>query len=106
MTYVVVWADEFGPGRHVLKVGRAWRSSRLQMMTMSGAQVIICARGTDRTWEIEALRKLRRWFPQAFNNDLEARSILFKGRGWTECFEVDDAHLQLCLLYTSDAADD
>ncbi|KJL49516.1 hypothetical protein RS84_00229 [Microbacterium hydrocarbonoxydans] len=97
MTYVVVWADERGEGRHVLKVGRAWRFARVQEMAISGGQVVVLARGTDASWETEALRILRRWFPQAFRSEIEARQILFQGRGWTECFEVDDEHLQLAI---------
>lgn len=92
MTYVVYW-----PEVGVLKVGRAWRFHRVQMMTRSGGRVVVLARGTDGTWETEALRVLRRWFPQAFRNEDEARELLFMGRGWTECFEVDKHHLQLAV---------
>lgn len=97
LTYVAVWADAFGPGRHLLKVGRAWRFSRVQMMVTSGARIVVLARGTDATWEREALRILRRWFPAAFTREDDARDFLFMGRGWTECFEVDDHHLQLAV---------
>ena len=92
MTYVVYW-----PEVGVLKVGRAWRFHRVQMMTRSGGQIVVLARDTDKTWEAEALRTLRRWFPQAFSNEDQARGLLFMGRGWTECFEVDEHHLQLAV---------
>ncbi|MDF2578455.1 MAG: hypothetical protein K0S49_34 [Microbacterium sp.] len=92
MTYVAYWRDA-----GVLKVGRAWRWSRVQEMTISGARIIILARNTDATWEREALRRLRRWFPAAFNDEREASQLLFRGRGWSECFRVDEYHLQLAV---------
>ncbi|MCC4250770.1 hypothetical protein, partial [Microbacterium testaceum] len=85
MTYVVVWPDAAGPGVHVVKVGRAWKSHRVEMMTRSGGQVIILARGTDATWEREALAELSRWFPRAFRRAEDAEGLLFMGRGFTEC---------------------
>jgi hypothetical protein len=39
MTYVVYW-----PEAGVLKVGRAWRFHRVQMMTRSGGHVVVPAR--------------------------------------------------------------
>lgn len=92
MTYVAYW-----PHANVLKVGRAWRSSRLAMLRMSGARIILCMRNTDGSWERWALRRLRRWFPQAFQNWREAEDLLFRGRGWTECFTVSEYHLQLAV---------
>ncbi len=92
MTYVVYW-----PHAKVLKVGRAWRFSRVQMMATSGAQVLVLARGTDGTWEREALAVLRRWFPAAFDTAEASEGLLFMGRGWTECFAVDEHHVQLAL---------
>ncbi len=92
MTYVVYW-----PEAGVLKVGRAWHFHRVQMMTRSGGCVVVLERGTDGTGETEALRVLRRWFPQAFRNEDEGRELLFMGRGWTECFEVNEHHLQLAV---------
>ena len=95
MTYVAYWPDARGEGRGILKVGRAWRQSRLEMLRISGAHILICARGTDATWEREALRRLRAWFPQAFRDETEAYWYLWRGRGWTECFDVDDHYLDL-----------
>ena len=92
MTYVVFW-----PEHNVLKVGRAWRFNRVHRMTRTGGHIIILARGTDATWEREALRTLRRWFPQAFRNETEATGLLLMGRGWSECFQVDEHHLQLAV---------
>lgn len=97
ITYVAYWQDVFAPYKGVLKVGRAWKWHRLDMLTRSGAHIIVCARGTDWTWEAEALKVLRRFFPKAFNNAYEAEGVLFMGRGWTECFEVDEIDLQFAL---------
>jgi hypothetical protein len=92
MTYVVYW-----PEHGVLKVGRAWRFHRVQMMTRSGGHVVVLARGTDATWEREALRSLRRWFPAAFDRAADSADLLFMERGWTECFAVGEHHLQLAV---------
>ncbi|MDF2576182.1 MAG: hypothetical protein K0S05_3094, partial [Agromyces sp.] len=92
MTYVVYW-----PAEGVLKVGRAWRFSRVQMMVRSGGRILVLARGTDATWERNALRMLRLWFPAAFRDEADATGLLFMGRGWSECFRVDEHHLQLAV---------
>ena len=92
MTYVVYW-----PAEGVLKVGRAWRSHRVEMMTRSGGHVLILARGTDATWEREAMAELGRWFPRAFRTAREAEGLLFMGRGFTECFAVGEHHLEMAV---------
>lgn len=97
MTYVVYWQDVFGEYQGVLKVGRTNDRRRLEMMRISGGQFILLAHYTDRTWETHALRELRRWFPKAFANEDEAEIVLFRGRGWTECFHVDEYHLNLAV---------
>ncbi|MGO1855326.1 MAG: hypothetical protein ACTH0V_18150, partial [Microbacteriaceae bacterium] len=97
MTYVVAWPDALGPDRHVVKIGRAWKFHRVQLMVRSGAQVLILARNTDATWEREALRVMARHFPKAFKRSWESEGLLFMGRGWTECFAVDHDDLQFAV---------
>lgn len=92
MTYVVWWAEE-----RVLKVGRTCQWYRIEAFKQSGAQVLILARGTDATWEREALRVLAQWFPKAFVDHIDAWSLLPKGSGWTECFSVSEHHLPLAV---------
>ena len=88
MTYVVYWPDA-----RVLKVGRAWRFARVQAMVAAGAHLLVLARGTDGTWEREALRALRDWFPAAFRSELDAWDLLPYGRGCTEDFWVCQHYL-------------
>src|SRR5688572_17578371 len=90
MTYLVYW-----PEAKVLKVGRTSKFNRLQMMGLSGGRVLVLARGTDKSWEREALRSLRRWFPTAFGDAEEATALLYQGSGWSECFAVEEHYLQL-----------
>ena len=92
MTYVIYW-----PERAVLKVGRTSQWSRIEAMKSTGGQVLVLARGTDATWEREALRVLARWFPTAFDSELEAWALMPYGRGWTECFSVPHYYVQLAV---------
>lgn len=94
-TYVAYW-----PKWGVLKVGRAWRSSRLEQLS-EDAIVIVCMSGTDETWEREALALLRARFPTAFDNARQAEELMRHGRGYSECVLVDthelDEALELCM---------
>lgn len=90
-TYVAYW-----PQWGVLKVGRAWRSSRLDQLS-EDAIVIVCMSGTDETWEREALQLLRARFPTAFDNATQAEDFLRAGRGWSECVLVDEHELEEAL---------
>lgn len=96
-TYVTYYRDVFGPGRGVLKVGRAWRQHRIWLQVRYGAHLILDVRGTDATWEREALRELAVWFPKAFRHENDAYGILPLGRGWTECFIVDEYDLNFAV---------
>lgn len=95
LTYVAYWHDELGPGEGVLKVGRAWKWSRIEEMQRSGAHVIVAHPGTDASWEREALKEMDRLFEPAFAAADEASGILWRGRGWTECFRVDERDLYM-----------
>lgn len=88
MTYVAWWPGAVDEHHGIIKVGRAWRWSRIQQLSDRGAQIAVCARGTNWTWEYEALKILRYWFPRAFRWEFEAYKILPYGRGFTECFVV------------------
>lgn len=94
-TYVAYW-----PQRGVLKVGRAWRSSRLEQLS-EDAIIIFCMSGTDETWEREALHLLRNRFPTAFTNAHQAEDLLRHGHGYSECVNVNnqelDEALELCM---------
>lgn len=83
-TYVAYW-----PELYVLKVGRAWRESRIEHLRQSGAEILLYMRGTDDTWEREALAELATTYPRAFDTPAEAVDVLDRGRGWSECFLVD-----------------
>lgn len=83
-TYVAYWPDLY-----VLKVGRAWRESRIEQLRQNGAHILLYMRGTDDTWEREALAELATTYPRAFDAPTEAVDILDRGRGWSECFLVD-----------------
>ncbi len=83
-TYVAYWPDLY-----VLKVGRAWRESRIEQLRQSGAEILVYMRGTDETWEREALAELATTYPRAFDTSAEALDVLDRGRGWSECFLVD-----------------
>jgi len=94
-TYIAYW-----PTLGILKIGRAFRGSRLEMLRRSGAHILLDARGTDATWEAAGLRALRRLFDPAFTGPTgdgphRADRILFRGRGWSECFFVEPEDLQL-----------
>src|SRR5690606_21587155 len=93
MTYVV-----WHPASMTLKVGRAWAWSRVQRWLDRGWYPIVCQRGTDATWEREALRVLRRWFPRAFTSWGDAEDVLGPGgKGFTECFTVQPEDLNFAL---------
>ena len=74
MTYVV-----WDPRSWTLKVGRAWRFSRVQRWIDRGWVVVVCQRGTDASWEREALAVLRHWFPAAFRSWAHAEDVLGPG---------------------------
>lgn len=95
LTYVAYWRDELGPGVGVLKVGRAWKWSRIEELQRSGAHVIVAHPGTDASWEREALIEMDRLFEPAFAAADEAAHLLWRGRGWTECFAVDERDLYM-----------
>lgn len=97
ITYVAYRPDAPEPGLGVLKVGRAWRWSRIDGLAARGWHILVCARGTDWTWESEALKNLARWFPGAFDTPEQGALLLPLGRGWTECFRVYEVHLQLAI---------
>lgn len=93
MTYVV-WFEK----SWTLKVGRAWKWSRIEHMIRNGGYIIVCARNTDETWEREALKVLRRWFKPAFHGWRDAEWVLGAGgSGFTECFYVEPEDVQLAL---------
>lgn len=94
-TYLVYW-----PELGILKIGRAFRGSRLEMMRQSGGWPILLAENTDESWERVGLRRLRQLFDPAFTGPSgegphRADRILVKGRGWSECFFVEPEDLQL-----------
>lgn len=93
MTYVAYF-----PEHGVLKVGRAWIWQRLNELGDLGAHIIVLQRGTDASWEREALKVLARCFPKAFANYMDAEPVLGKGgKGHTECFAVEEYDLQFAL---------
>lgn len=99
-TYLVYWPDAFRNGDGVLKVGRAWKWSRIQEMARTGAWIIIAQSDTDASWEREALRQLATEFEPAFVRAEDAEELLWRGRGWTECFRVAPEDLDLAYRLT------
>ncbi|CAI7646677.1 unnamed protein product, partial [Penicillium discolor] len=93
MTYVV-----WHPESWTLKIGRAWAWSRVQRWLDRGWYPIVCQRGTDASWEREALRVLRRIFPAAFASWADAEDVLGPGgKGYSECFTVEPEDLNSAL---------
>lgn len=89
MIYAVYW-----PERNVLKVGRAWKMSRLRGLMETGGRVLLLMRDCPLWEEQAALSELRLTFVRAFATEQEGSSILPRGRGFTECFRVAVADLE------------
>lgn len=92
-TYVVYWPDAVRPGVGVLKVGRCWSRSRLKGFLDRGARLVSNTGRTDETWEVWALRFLALEYAPAFTCAEEAEDLMWRGRGWTECFVVEESEL-------------
>lgn len=97
-TYLAYW-----PQLGILKIGRAFRGSRLEMLRRSGAQILLNEWGTDASWEAAGLRVLSRLFDRAFTGPSgegphRADRILYRGRGWSECFFVEPEDLELAFF--------
>lgn len=99
-TYVVYWPDALGPGMGVLKVGRSWSRWRVKGMLDAGARLISNTGNTDESWERWALRFLALEYRPAFRSAAEAEDLLWRGRGYTECFAVaeDDVYEAMDLI--------
>ncbi len=92
MLYAVYW-----PNESVLKVGRAWKMSRLRGLMRTGAQVVMVVRDRPAGDERAALASLRGLFERAFFTAEESLGILTHGRGFTECFVVPAARFREAL---------
>ena len=88
MTYAVYW-----PEHQILKIGRAWKMSRLRGFGATGGVVIVLLRDTPAIWERGALAELDGWFERAFTRENDSLHLLRGGRGFTECFKVTAASL-------------
>jgi len=89
MVYAVYW-----PKANVLKVGRAWKMSRVRGLMSTGGELLLLMRNCPLWEEGAALKEMRANFDRAFTAELDATHILPRGRGFTECFTVTMAQLQ------------
>ena len=83
------------PKHQVLKIGFHTSTRRIQELINAGGIRIDEYRDVDKSWEDVGRTALDELFPPAFTSRDDARHILPRGAGWTDCFAVDPTDLDI-----------